>query len=636
MDYIMHYDAAALVITVTIMIHFYMKKTISTRQNRMFSLLIVMALLSNILDILSVALFPYTQNLPMWIQYAANQGYLITFNATSVIYYIYLMVATKEPGTFTSFDKVRMFLPAAVEALLILTTPWTNWIFYFENGVYKHGYLMIVLYGCAMLYVLMSLGHTILYQMKLNISQKVSVYVYTLLCFGAVVLQMELGNVMIVQFAVSIAVMLIYLSLENPESYIDRQLGIYNQVAFARLVPQYFEREKSFEILGIRVDGYRYIGETLGMENAWILLRKIAEDLSLSARHMDVCYLSGNEFAVISGESEANFLKLIKRIQDRFQKPFFLNGMEISLSAQLCRLSCPENAKSLEDVMDALDYTMQETGQAENHVIEISNDILKKKKRENQILQILKKAVSQNAFKVYYQPIYSVEKECFSSAEALIRLQNEELGFISPEEFIPMAEKNGLILSIGEYVFRSVCKMMQREQPWNYGIDYIEVNLSVVQCMQEKLYKRLFEIMDEYQISYHQINLEITETTAIVSKETLWRNMHKLLARGVTFSLDDYGTGFSNTATIITYPFHLVKLDKSMVWSAMESDKAMCALKHTISMIKEMGMCLVAEGVETKEQANQLKEMGCDFFQGYYYSKPVPVDTFLELIKKQG
>jgi EAL domain-containing protein (putative c-di-GMP-specific phosphodiesterase class I) len=202
------------------------------------------------------------------------------------------------------------------------------------------------------------------------------------------------------------------------------------------------------------------------------------------------------------------------------------------------------------------------------------------------------------------------------------------MGYLNPEEFIPMAEKNGMILKIGEFVFRTVCQMMARERIWEKGIDYIEVNLSVVQCMQEDICEMLYGIMDEYEVPYSCINLEITET--VLSKDILWDTMERMVVGGVTFSLDDYGTGYSNLTNILKYPFHIVKLDKSMVWSAMEDERAMLALKHTVAMVLDLDMYIVAEGVETEEMVKTLTELGCEYLQGYYFSRPVCEADFLE------
>ncbi len=344
-------------------------------------------------------------------------------------------------------------------------------------------------------------------------------------------------------------------------------------------------------------------------------------------------YLAGSRFAVVAKASKEDWEMLIEEIHERFRQPFSCCGVEVSLSVPMCMISYPECACRLEDVVDMIGYSLAQAKTAGDEVVIYpGEDILKDGRREQEIIQIMKQALREKKFEVYYQPIYSVKEKRYVSAEALVRLQHWKMGFISPEEFIPLAEKNGLILEIGEFVFREVCRFMTEKKIWEYGIEYIDVNLSAVQCMQEKIHENLIQIMDEYQLEYHYINLEITETAAVMSSETLWSNMEHLMKHGVHFSLDDYGTGFSNTAHIIKYPFHTIKLDKSMVWSAMDNPKAMCALKHTIFMIKDMNMELIAEGVENSLQAEKLAEMGCDFFQGYYYSKPVCGREFIENI----
>ena len=299
-------------------------------------------------------------------------------------------------------------------------------------------------------------------------------------------------------------------------------------------------------------------------------------------------------------------------------------------------LSYPDKLTSAENIPDMIEYSLDKAATlGDDTVIYADESILEEGRREHKIIQVMRQALRNKTFEVYYQPIYSVEKGHYTSAEALIRLRDEELGFISPDEFIPLAEKNGMILEIGEFVFRDVCSFVSKKRLWEKGIEYIDVNLSVVQCMQEKLHERLIEIMDEYRLEYSYINLEITETAAIMSSETLKSNMDKLMDKGIKFSLDDYGTGFSNTSNLVEYNFHTIKLDKSMVWAAMEDEKAMCALEYTIGMVKAMNMELVAEGVENKEQAEKLENMGCDFFQGYLYSRPICKEDFYMKISEQ-
>ena len=156
----------------------------------------------------------------------------------------------------------------------------------------------------------------------------------------------------------------------------------------------------------------------------------------------------------------------------------------------------------------------------------------------------------------------------------------------------------------------------------------------MLQCVQERLSERLMEIMKEYGIPPEQINFEITETAGLANYDMLLRNMNSLISQGVTFSMDDYGTGFSTANYLISLPMDIVKIDKSILWPAMENKEAFVILRHTVEMLKSLNKRIVVEGVETEEMANLLIDMGCDYLQGYYYQKPVPEDKYVEFLKE--
>lgn len=176
---------------------------------------------------------------------------------------------------------------------------------------------------------------------------------------------------------------------------------------------------------------------------------------------------------------------------------------------------------------------------------------------------IIENAITHKLFKVYYQPIYSIKDKHFNSAEALIRLFDDKYGFISPELFIPAAERSGAIHRIGAFVLDEVCRFISSEDFKKLGIDYIEVNLSVAQCMRNDLSEEILDIMKRHNVSSESINLEITETAASYSQENLVENMNELSASGIGFSLDDYGTGYSNMDRVSSMQFDIIKLDAS-------------------------------------------------------------------------
>ena len=211
---------------------------------------------------------------------------------------------------------------------------------------------------------------------------------------------------------------------------------------------------------------------------------------------------------------------------------------------------------------------------------------------------IIDHALANHKFNVYYQPIYSVTEQRFNSAEALLRLNDDKYGFISPELFIPAAEKSGAIHKIGAYVLEEVCSFIASDEYKSLGLDYIEINLSVSQCMQNNLANEVLDTLNKYHVSTDQINLEITETAASDSQKIMNENLDILNKAGVHFSLDDFGTGYSNIKRIASLPLDIIKLDKSFT-KLEENPKLQIILQNTINMIKDMDMKIVVEGVET-------------------------------------
>lgn len=246
---------------------------------------------------------------------------------------------------------------------------------------------------------------------------------------------------------------------------------------------------------------------------------------------------------------------------------------------------------------------------------------------------LISSALKYDRIEVFYQPIFSTKENRFTSAEALCRIYNENGDFIPPARFIEVAEKNGMILKLGERVFEKVCQFLQSGMPQQLGIKYIEVNLSVVQCSYELLSQQFIHIMEEYQIDPSQINLEITETGSVSTRKIMLENMQKLINYGVQFSLDDFGTGNSNLNYIVDMPVNIVKFDRSMTNSYFNNGKAKYVMDAAMHMIHGMELQIVSEGIETEEQLDTMKELDISYIQGYYFSKPLPQEEFLNFLR---
>ena len=634
MQYIVHYDVAAMIILITIMLHFENKRTIHTRFTKFLKILLSIAFLSAVLDLVTSFTISYADYCPIWLNYVLNQALHISFMTSTMVYCAYIINLTKNQRIIKGTDRLLIFLPICTGIVFILTTGITKLAFYFdEAGQYHRGPFIWFIYGISAFYTFIAMLYTWYNKSQITKTQKKIVFIFSIGSMLAILIQILYAELMIVHFMMSVVCLLIYLSLENPEDYTEKRYGTFNYIAFVEIMKEYFNKNEKFQVLGLQMEGMQNIKDAMGVAYADIVLKEVAEYLMKAAGKDKVYYISENRFGILDQKKKEEWDKLIADIRERFDIPFYINKLQLSLSAGMAMIAYPNNAKQLEEAIDILSFSLNKAVDGNSkEVIYNQKECLAEARRESKLLQIMRDALKNNSFMVYYQPIYSVKEQRYTSAEALIRLIDPELGFISPDEFITLAERRGLILEIGEFVFRQVCLFIKENRIWEKGIHCIDVNLSAVQCMQEYLHQQLIGIMNEYEMDYRYIHLEVTETAAVNSGEALQNNMKQLMSYGVKFSLDDYGTGYSNLSNLIKFPFYTIKLDKSMVWSAMESEKAMCALKHTISMIKEMNNVIVAEGVETKEQALMLTEMGCDYFQGYYYSKPVNKEEFLKIV----
>lgn len=259
------------------------------------------------------------------------------------------------------------------------------------------------------------------------------------------------------------------------------------------------------------------------------------------------------------------------------------------------------------------------------------------RKRVQEVENAITAALENKSFTVVYQPIYSASHGRFRSAEALLRLDDKKLGQVRPDEFIPIAEKSGLIVDIGKFVLEEVCRFISRNNLAELGLEYIEVNLSVVECLHDNLVDNVMEILNRNGVDSKFINFEITETASETFPETVMQNLNRLAERGICFSLDDYGTGYSNIKRILTMPLRIIKLDKEIIhaYFSMETSEADIVMLETMRMFKKLNKLVVAEGIETKEQAERLIRMGCEFLQGYYFARPMSSGDLIETLSSK-
>ncbi len=397
--------------------------------------------------------------------------------------------------------------------------------------------------------------------------------------------------------------------------------------------------DTKFAVMFIDLDRFKLINDTLGHKVGDLLLKQVSLRLIDSTTTDDiVARQGGDEFLImIKGASKEYSQVVATRIIDAFSAPFELNGNELYITPSLGISLYPENGASVDELIQNADiamYKSKENGKNTFHIF--TADMKCETNRKITLENGLRLGTKQEEFIIHYQPKYDLITKQIIGAEALLRWKHPKLGDISPSEFIPIAEETGLIIPLGEWVLRMVCRQAVEWQSNGYLPIILCVNLSASQFLYSDLTKKVEEILNETKFDPSYLNLEITETQAMENVTESIDMMNTLKKLGVGISLDDFGTGYSSLSYLKKFPIDFLKIDQSFTKEALEDPSNASIIKAIIDVAHCLKLKVIAEGIENQQQLEFLKEFKCDEGQGYYFSKPVPPNEFQKLLTRQA
>ncbi len=637
--YILHYDYVALLLNViNLAVFIYLKNLRDPKSGILFTMLIN-SLLATTLDIFSSMAIGHPEIYSYQYTFLVNLLYYIFNNNKIFIYVFYVLVLTGVDRHFTMKQKHLISLPFVITTVMILANPFTNYLFSIDSDlIYHRGTGLTVLYIISFLYLLYGSISTIRYKRFMDHVIFRAFITFIMVYILALVLQSLYPQYLLQCFGTSLCELIMIMILQNRNEVVDGTTKLYNQSAFYDKLQGMINSNTPFSITLIMLEDTTRISYSLGYGYVNLILQEVSLFLKSTLTGNDKFYIRNGCFALLNTRnSDKLYSETKSKVSDRFQENWYINDLSINLTATICQLRFPEQLASYSEIYDYIDtlITAPSTGRkaVQTGIIELS---VSSNMREQQVRKAIALAMLNHTFEVYYQPIYSVRDQCYISAEALIRLRDPQLGFIPPDEFIPLTERDGTITKLGIQIFEMVCSFLKHSNLSMQGIRYIEVNLSVVQCMQSNLKEQLSALMKKYKIQPNQICLEITETVAVNTPEVVRSLFQELDKESMSFALDDYGSGYSNVNYILELPFNFVKLDKSIVWDYFKNDFGKITLESTIAMMKSLNIELIAEGVETQEQADTLASLGVNYLQGYYFCRPIPSEEFSTFIAQKN
>jgi len=394
-------------------------------------------------------------------------------------------------------------------------------------------------------------------------------------------------------------------------------------------------------VMFIDLDRFKVVNDSLGHLIGDLLLIGIAERLRECLRPNDlVARLGGDEFTIlVEGRYEINeVVRIAERLQEKFADPFDLNGHEIYSSASIGILHASEKHLTPQDIMRDADTAMYQAKRAGKACHEVFNEEMHEAVKETLQLETdLRRAIERNELTVFYQPIHSLETGEVQGFEALARWQHRELGILSPDKFIPLAEELGLIDALGEQILRRSCSQMRFLKDHSYaGFPLtLSVNLSCKQFAQPNLVSKIKQILDETEFAPSRLKLEITETLFFEYQEKAVEMLVQLRKLGIEINIDDFGTGYSNLSYLMQLPISTLKIDRSFISPIEEDGKNIEIIEIIVMLARNLGMKVIAEGVETAAQVEHLRRLECEGAQGYYFSKPMCFEDTEEFLRER-
>ncbi|MCY9697650.1 EAL domain-containing protein, partial [Paenibacillus alginolyticus] len=422
-------------------------------------------------------------------------------------------------------------------------------------------------------------------------------------------------------------------------AYFDEITGLPNRSNFQECMAETLEKTSDNSLAGLMfldLDKFKHVNDTLGHHTGDLLLVDVSKRIIHSVPEGSiVSRLGGDEFTIIFPKisDTDEVIPVADAILQALAEPFYLHNRELYITTSIGICIYPEHGTDVETLIKNADASMYRAKESGGNTYSVySKNIQELNEAKHKIHSNLHKAIEREEFYLHFQPKIDLTTDKINGVEALIRWENQELGPMSPVQFIPIAEESSLILPIGEWVLRSACKQNKAWQDAGFPPIVMSVNLSSIQLQNEHLVRTIGQILRETELAPQWLEIEITESMLLQNTQHTMRVLEEIKELGISISIDDFGVGYSSLSYLKHFSFDYLKMDKSFIDNLNMSPKDELIISGIIKLAHSLNMKVIAEGVESSEQLSYLREQGCDGVQGYLISKPLSAEDFIERV----
>lgn len=608
-------------------------------KNRLFHFCLRFVLLEIVLSIASIYAIEQFKRVPVVLNHLIQMAFFLATPVMALLFLFYIFALSKENDANLARSFLVASVPYGLYVIVVLTNPLTGLLFHldnregFQNGnAFWLAYVVPVMYFVAMYRVIL---HS---RERIEKRQRLVLMTFPSITLAVIVIQWYMPDLILSGTAATAGLLILYLYLQNRKIMQDDLTGFQNRKALLSVLDFSAKRKARMSFLFVSIDDFKTINDRYGQENGDAILQAVSRFLAGIVPVRALYRYSGDEFIILFDKDIRMKTDVaLDIVHRRFQEVWSFSESSCKLSASLATASFPDHAATVEEIITLLEYCiLSSKGTGKGKVIQADGNMVNQFRRRGRIIECIRQGLLGKGFEVYYQPIRSIQDDCFMTAEALLRLHDPVLGNIPPIEFIPLAEETGLIMEIGSFVIHEVSRFLHELDMIHVEIEGISINLSAMQLMEGNLVEMLTSSVREYKIQPRQLRLEITESVFLDNPKQVAGLMHLLCSLGFQFHLDDFGTGYSNISNVVSLPFSCVKIDKSILYQAVSSAKGLHVMKGLVRMFSDAGMQIVIEGVETNEQKVLSEAVSVEYLQGFLYSRPLPATEVISLFRRRA
>lgn len=607
----------------------------STR-NRFFVRMVAIVLSTVIISILTVYFTDHHTLIHYSINLLLHTIFFLIYPWISILFFYYTLYVVYEDR-----EKIiiRIQLLSSIfivfYSILVFLNLRFGFIFTLDSMGYQPQWFESIIFVVAYIYMGLMIYTIETNRKKLDQVLRYVLIAYVLITTIFVSIQYFYPQLLLVGTAAGLSILIMYLYIQSKELVSDYLTRLPNRVAFEGLIKYRLKSKKQLKTIVISLSDFKNINNMYGQKNGDRLLHELTQYFVDLVGRVNVFRYSGDKFALLYYEEDNSSEYLIESIQNRFKQSWFVYDSLIHIESILIYVDVNRHVKNEYELLAVIDFMIDKSKSDKNHVPSYSNEnTIHEVIRKSQLNEYINKALTEDLFHIVVQPIYDLKNKSYRYAEVLLRLDHPSLKGISPVELIPLAEESGRIIDLGLCILRKTLEFLSSCGEHNIQLDIVSINFSVVQMNDANVVSDVEKILNEYPKYRHKIAIEITESIFISDYNHIIEQMLELKGLGINFFLDDFGVGYSNVLNVIKLPLSVIKIDKSLIYESIHNMSNRKLIHGLSDAFKESGMTVLAEGIETEEQFDIVKDMQVDYIQGYLFAKPMSIADTIEFLLK--